>query len=557
MAFSSSLTPSRAWLLQLIFFFFCVSAASHPKPNIVLILTDDQDIELGGTTPLSQASKILRDRGAQFSNAFVTTPICCPSRASILTGRYLHNTGVRNNTVDGGCSSSDWREGLEAKNTFAVSLQQAGYTTMYAGKYLNQYGTRKGGGFGHLPKGWNFWAGLVGNSKYYNYTLSVNGKPEVHKDSYPRDYLTDVIRRKAVQFLNKVSRSASGSGKPFLMVLAPPACHAPFIPAPQYKDRFKDVEAPRTPAFDRDQAADPAKHWLLRTTPRQMSNQTIHTVDEVFRNRWRTLLSVDDLVAKVHHALKSFSMLDNTYIILTSDHGYHLGQFGMPLDKRLPYEFDIRVPFWIAGPNITANQTITTPILSIDLAPTLLALADLPSDPAMDGLSFLPIVFPNITAPNVTTGLLKSLNAIPDSSPEDPVGSNISGGIGPDYTGIEGRTNFLVEYFGEGSAATSSQACSSQLQNDLASLAECDAQLDCKCQDARNNTYACIRSYGQENSLFCKFDDSEGFLEMYSLAQDRFQLSNIAGLLQNETKEHYLGELDILKNCKGRECNNV
>jgi len=553
-------TPSasgRTCLLKLnMLLTFCVSAASLPKPNIVLILTDDQDIELGGTTPLSQASKILRDRGAQFSNAFVTTPICCPSRASILTGRYLHNTGVRNNTVAGGCSSSEWRDGLEGQ-TFAAKLQKAGYSTMYAGKYLNQYGRRAGGGLGHVPDGWTWWAGLVGNSRYYNYTLSVNGKAEVHKDSYPRDYLTDVIRRKAVQFLNKVSRSADDSRAPFLMVLAPPACHAPFTPAPQYKDRFKEVKAPRTPAFDRDQAADPAKHWLLRTNPRQMSNKTIQTVDEVFRNRWRTLLSVDDLVAKVHHALKTFSMLDNTYIILTSDHGYHLGQFGMPLDKRLPYEFDIRVPFWMAGPNITANQTISTPILSIDLAPTLLALADLPSDPGMDGLSFLPLVFPNVTAPNVTAAPDKSLqNAIPDSSPE-PIATNISGGIGPDYTGIEGRTNFLVEYFGEGSAATSSQSCNEQLQNDLASLAECDAQLDCKCQDSRNNTYACIRSYGQENSLFCKFDDSEGFLEMYSLAQDSFQLSNIAGLLQNETKEHYLGELDILKNCKGRECNNV
>ena len=263
-----------------------------------------------------------------------------------------------------------------------------------------------------------------------------------------------------------------------------------------------------------------------------------------------------DQVEQVHHALKSFSMLDNTYIILTSDHGYHLGQFGMPWDKRLPYEFDIRVPFWVAGPNITANQTIHTPILSIDLAPTLLALADLPSDAAMDGLSFLPLVFPNVTAPNVTEPV-DSLNAIPDS-PSEILPTNVSGGgIGPDYAGIEGRTNFLVEYFGEGASGTSSQSCSSQLHNDLASLAECDAALDCKCQDSRNNTYACIRSYGQEDSLFCKFDDSENFLEMYSLAQDRYQLTNIAGLLQNETKEHYLGEIDILKNCKGRECNNV
>merc|ERR1712013_181502 len=146
---------------------------------------------------------------------------------------------------------------------------------------------------------------------------------------------------------------------------------------------------------------------------------------------------------------------------------------------------------------------------------------------------------PNVTAPNVTEPV-DSPNTIPDS-PLESLPTNVSGGgIGPDYAGIEGRTNFLVEYFGEGASGTSSQSCSSKLHNDLASLSECDAALDCKCQDSRNNTYACIRSYGQEDSLFCKFDDSENFLEMYSLAQDKYQLTNIAGLLQNETKEHYL-----------------
>ena len=116
-----------------------------------------------------------------------------------------------------------------------------------------------------------------------------------------------------------------------------------------------------------------------------MSNETAALVDEVFRNRWRTLLSVDDMVAKVHKALEGYGMLENTYFLITSDHGYHLGQFGMPLDKRLPYEFDIRVPLWVAGPNITANQSIDTPVLSIDIAPTLLALAGLPQDITMDG----------------------------------------------------------------------------------------------------------------------------------------------------------------------------
>ena len=159
------------------------------------------------------------------------------------------------------------------------------------------------------------------------------------------------------------------------------------------------------------------------------------------------------------------------------------------------------------------------------------------------GLSLLPLVLPNTTAPTLAPPTDLETNEIP--------------GIGPDYTGITGRNSFLVEYQGEGAAATSSPSCSDQLAGDLANLAECDARMGCKCQDARNNTYACIRSYGQEDSLFCRFEDGGGFLEMYSLTQDHFQLANIASLLQNETRQHYLGELELLRNCKGRECNNL
>jgi N-acetylglucosamine-6-sulfatase len=207
----------------------------------------------------------------------------------------------------------------------------------------------------------------------------------------------------------------------------------------------------------------------------------------------------------------------------------------MPLDKRLPYEFDIRVPFWIAGPNITAGQHIANPVLSIDIAPTLLDLAGLPHGAwdGLDGLSFLPLVMANRSADPPGPPEAPLLNAVgamaglanvsnPTHTPD----------ITTNYTGIEGRSSFLVEYYGEAAKATSSPACSKQLQDDLGSLAQCDASLGCKCQDSRNNTYACIRSIGQEDSLFCKFDDSEGFLEMYSLTQDQFQLTNIAGLLQ-------------------------
>jgi len=530
------------------------------KPNIVLILTDDQDAALGGAEPLEQGRKLLADAGAEFVNAYATTPICCPSRASILTGRYLHNTEVRNNSVQGGCNDNKWREGMEGK-TFASHLKGAGYRTMYAGKYLNQYGRKSEGGVEHIPDGWDWWAGLVGNSKYYNYTLSNNGKEEYHKDNYTTDYLTDVIRRKSIQFLSHYVEKDKGKN-PFLMVLSPPACHAPFTPAPQYRDRFKDKKAPRTPAFNRHQADDPKKHWLMETSPKVLSEENIAVVDEVFRNRWRTLLSVDDLIEKVVHALTSYDLLENTYIMLTSDHGYHLGQFGMPLDKRLPYEFDIKVPFWIRGPNITAQQKVTTPVLSIDIAPTLLELAGIPYSPLMDGLSFTSLVISNSTEDNITKvedSVDITHNEIPTEKEEKvrEVKINSSSPIITNYTGIQGRHDFLVEYFGEGSEHTSSPDCKEELKGDLENLAECSSEFNCKCQDSRNNTFACLRTIGQEDSIFCEFQDDTLFQEMYSINQDPYQLTNIANLLKNETIQHYLKIMGILKKCKGAECNNV
>lgn len=544
----------------LLFFVTVTSPDKAIRPNIVLILTDDQDATLGGAEPLVQGKKLLVDRGAEFMNAYATTPICCPSRASILTGRYLHNTEVRNNSVEGGCNDQKWREGMEGK-TFATHLKTAGYRTMYAGKYLNQYGREKEGGVEHVPEGWDWWAGLVGNSRYYNYTLSNNGKAEVHQDNYTTDYLTDVIRRKSIQFLTHYVRTKSAEN-PFLMVLAPPACHAPFTPAPQYRDKFKDKKAPRTPAFNRHEADDPKKHWLMETNPKVLTDKNIEVVDEVFRNRWRTLLSVDDLIEKVVHALGSYDLLNNTYIIFTSDHGYHLGQFGMPLDKRLPYEFDIKVPFWIRGPNITAKQKVTIPVLSIDIAPTLLELAGVPYSPVMDGLSFASIVVSNGTDQNGTTpeeNVDIRDNEIPtDKQPK--ARSNLINSSSPiitNYTGIQGRHDFLVEYFGEGSEHTSSPDCKGELKDDLMNLAECSSEFNCKCQDSRNNTFACLRTIGQEDSIFCQFEDDSLFQEMYSINQDPYQLTNIANLLKNETIQHYLKIMGMLKKCKGAECNNV
>ncbi|KAK5598528.1 hypothetical protein CRENBAI_008897 [Crenichthys baileyi] len=143
-------------------------------------------------TPMKKTKELIGEAGATFVNAFTVTPLCCPSRSSMLTGQYPHNHEVRNNSLSGNCSSVKWQQGPEAE-AFPIYLSKQKYQTFFAGKYLNQYGIKDAGDVGHVPPGWDQWNALVGNSQYYNYTLSVNGKAEQHGDSYEKDYLTDLI----------------------------------------------------------------------------------------------------------------------------------------------------------------------------------------------------------------------------------------------------------------------------------------------------------------------------------------------------------------------------
>lgn len=156
-------------------FFMCHILISDCAENIVLIIADDLDLFLDGMTPMQNTLDLIGSKGATFSNCFVASPICCPNRASILTGKYQHNHLVVNNSINGGCNNIEWQE-LQEPNTFAAYLKKKMfYTTFYAGKYLNQYGDKIVGGAAHIPIGWDWWAGLIGNSKYYNYILSING----------------------------------------------------------------------------------------------------------------------------------------------------------------------------------------------------------------------------------------------------------------------------------------------------------------------------------------------------------------------------------------------
>lgn len=433
---------------------------------------------------------------------FTSSPICCPSRASLLTGLYAHNTKTFNNSKTGGCYSGQWVESHE-KATFPALLQEAGFGTFYAGKYLNQYESKD------VPVGYDDFNGLHGNSRYYNYTLNENGETVAYGDA-PEDYLTNVIKAKALQFIQRQSTS-----KPWFAMLSVPAAHAPFTPEDKYQDFYQNETIPRGLNFN--VGAKPfKKHWLMTMEPEELPDEVIETIDGFYHSRLETLLSVDDMVEDIVLQLGQQKMLENTFIVFTSDNGYHLGQWAMPFDKRLPYDTDIRVPLVVRGPNVPMDAVVNSPVMLVDLAPTILNLAKVPIDiEQFDGQPF-----------------------------DHFLTSSYKGGI-------EER-KMLIEYWGEGGAETYNPDCPYRKSQRLSG---CSLEASCKCQDSWNNTYACVRHLGPEdNFIFCTFKDLESYQEAYDLETDCHQLHNIGFDILPSVQAQYQVMIENLKECRGATC---
>jgi len=360
-------------------------AAEATRPNIVLIVVDDlrsDDIGAAGH-PFVKTPNIdrLAREGARFLNAFATTPLCSPSRASILTGLYAHRHGIVDNT--------DRSAASHALATFPQGLQRAGYETAFIGKWhMGNDETRR--------PGFDYWVAMKGQGQANNPLLNENGTSAIAPG-----YVTDIITDRALAF---VGRSRE---RPFFLQLAHKALHPDilqradgstspigeggFVPAERHRTLYARDPLPRRGNYAIHPRDKPALERRIGTLP-PLGAATV-TSDEAIRDRLRMLAAVDESLGRIVDALEKKGALDDTVVLLTGDNGFFYGEHGLSEERRLAYEESIRLPLLVRYPRLVkAGWKPAQIALTIDLAPTLLELGGVAPDHKLDGRSLVPVL---------------------------------------------------------------------------------------------------------------------------------------------------------------------
>ncbi|HEY6637743.1 MAG TPA: sulfatase [Solirubrobacterales bacterium] len=354
--------------------------AQQKRPNVVLINTDDMNES--DLFVMRKTLALLGAHGTTFRNSYVSYPLCCPSRATQLTGQYAHNHGVL----------TDQRfTDLDSWNTLAVWLKRAKYRTAMVGKYLNGYGVLNPR---EIPPGWRQWFALTGGTEQQRYGFGLNENGKVHfYNRKPANYIDYVLGAK----VNGLLKAWAPSPKPFFLYYNPNNPHGekdtPIWstrdpePAPQYLGHFGDIQAPRYPNFDEPNVSD--KPQQVREIPR-LSDRDIADIDRRYRGRLESLLSVDDEIKKIVGLVRKYGDKRKTFFIFTSDNGLEMGAHRIEFKDYL-YEEGERVPLIIRGPGVPQNTTRDQLVANIDLAPTIVALAKARPGRVMDGINLLPL----------------------------------------------------------------------------------------------------------------------------------------------------------------------
>jgi N-acetylglucosamine-6-sulfatase len=368
------------------------AAAAAQRPNVLVLETDDQTLDEMAVLP--NVRRLIGDQGVTFDNNFDSFSLCCPSRASFLTGQYSHNNGVRGNAPPQG-----GYEALDKSNTLAVWLQRGGYYTIHLGKFLNGYGRQTPT---EIPAGWSEWHGAVDPTtyRYYNYTLNEGGtlhtycatpQPSCYQTDVDRDKADEIIRRRAPEgpFFMWVAFLGNHSGAPRESD-DPPGLGTP-VPAPRHRDAFKNAPLPQPPSFNEADVSD--KPQVIKRRP-LLNARRIAAIQENWQQRRETLLSVDEAVVSIVDTLRQTGELDNTLILFTSDNGFFHGEHRIANGKVLWYEPSIHLPLlmrWTGNKSLSRGVHRSQLTMNVDDAETILDAAGVNPGRKEDGVSLLPL----------------------------------------------------------------------------------------------------------------------------------------------------------------------
>jgi len=366
-------------------------------PNVVVVMTDDQRFDDMATLPKTR--RLIGQAGVTFTRAYASYPVCCPARATFFTGQYAQNHGVR--CLYPFCGGGYGR--LNQREYLPVWLQRADYVTAHVGKFLNGYGKERKP---DVPNGWSEWYGLVDHSTYrmWGYKLHEKGPGDDDgttkeygklRSRRPAIYQTDVLTNRAVDFI----RRRGPNPAPFFLSVAYLAPHHEsghtqditgqlVRAAPRHRGRYASLPLPHPPNYNEGDLRD--KPWFMGRWNRAISPRREAAITNRFRERWESLLAVDDGVERIIEVLRRAGELDNTYVIFTSDHGFMQGEHRIPQGKMLPYDQSTQVPLLIRGPGLPRGRRTKALVGDVDLAPTIMNATPARASHPLDGRSVLP-----------------------------------------------------------------------------------------------------------------------------------------------------------------------
>jgi arylsulfatase A-like enzyme len=449
------------------------------------------------------------EEGTTFDNSFVTNSLCCPSRATILRGQYVHNHQILHNQPPLGGAERFRVSGADG-STMASWVKERGYRTAFFGKYLNGYAGI------YVPPGWDDWHAVSGN--FLSDDLNENGRIVSYEAD--RYHLDDVLAEKSSAYARRADSPEPPfftTDRPFLMWVGTKAPHQPATPAQRHEDAYPDLSPPRPPSFDERDVSD-KPGWIEDNPP--LSAEQKGYMDELNRKRLQSMLAVDDALGGLVESLRDSGELDDTYIFFTSDNGFHLGEHRLGAGKWTAYNEDVRVPLIVRGPGVPEGRTLRHMVLNNDLAPTFAELAGAEAPSFVDGRSLVPL-------------------------------------LGEEPTPREDwRRRFLIEGVDErGSVSDPPFVDESEVTpiltgDPLPNYWRRTSEARARTSEEWGRPW--MKAVRTEEHLYVEYKTGER--ELYNLEEDPYELDNIYSGASPDLKRRLEGQLEALRQCAAEEC---